>query len=305
MTDLLLLRPLWFLALVPVLALAFWVRHRRFAGDWGTIIDPALLGPLRRLGALTDGRRDPTLLLPFFAAAVIVVALTGPAKLLPGAISYRSLDPIVLLLDLSPSITTAPALKDLQAAAATVMADAQERPVGVMVYGADAYLASAPTSDAASLQSLIAVLDRDTMPVSGSRPDIALSMAADLFAEDGVGIGGADLIMISDGGGADPRALEEAARLKAGGARVWTLAVDDTAPEGPAPDPAALTALSDAGGGGTASADDTRGLLARIDATRTARLARSSSATNAVRDFGRWLLLLALPFAALLFRRRR
>ena len=305
MSGLLLLRPWWLLALLPVLALAWWVRRRRLAGDWAGIIDPVLLVPLRRLGALTDGRRDPGLMLPFIAAAVIVLALTGPARILPGAVSYRALDPLILLLDLSPSITMAPALADLQAAAATVMADAQERPVGIMVYGADAYLVSAPTSDAASLESLIAVLDRETMPVSGSRPDIALSMANALFAVDGVGIGGADLIVISDGGGTDKNAVDEAARLQAAGARVWALTLDNTSPEAPAPDPAALATLAKAGGGAVAPAADARPLLQRIEASRTARLARSNTATDAVRDFGRWILILALPFAALMFRRRR
>lgn len=301
----LLLRPWWLLALLPVVLAALWVRHRRLAGDWAAIIDPALLPALRRLGALSDGRRDAALLLPFLAAGVVVLALAGPARLLPGAVAYRALDPLILLLDLSPSVTTGPALGDLQAAAATVMAMAQERPVGLMVYAADAYLASAPTSDAVSLQSLIAVLDNQTMPVSGSRPDIALSMAADLFAVDGVGIGGTDLIVISDGGGAGPRAIEAAARLQRADARVWALSLDHAATEAPAPDPAALAALADAGGGGVASARDAPALMAQIEAVRVARLVRSDSAAVAVHDFGRWLLLLALPFAALLFQRRQ
>lgn len=301
----LILRPLWLLALLPVLAAAVWVRRRRLAGDWASVIDPALLAALRRMGALSQGRHDAALMLPFIAAGIIVLALAGPARLLPGAIAYRALDPLILLLDLSPSVTTAPALKDLQAAAATVMADAQGRPVGIMVFGADAYLASAPTTDAAGLQSLIAVLDSQTMPVSGSRPDIALSMAADLFARDGVGISGADLIVISDGGGAGPRALEESARLHRSGARVWALALDGTASEGPAPDPAALTALTMAGGGSMTPAREARALLTQIDAARTAQLVRSDSAAQAVHDLGRWLLLLALPCVALLFRRQR
>lgn len=301
----LLLRPWWLLALLPVVLAALWVRHRRLAGDWAAIIDPALLPALRRLGALSDGRRDASLLLPFLAAGVVVLALAGPARLLPGAVAYRALDPLILLLDLSPSVTTGPALGDLQAAAATVMAMAQERPVGLMVYAADAYLASAPTSDAVSLQSLIAVLDNQTMPVSGSRPDIALSMSADLFAVDGVGIGGTDLIVISDGGGAGPRAIEAAARLQRADARVWALSLDHAATEAPAPDPAALAALADAGGGGVVSARDAPALMAQIEAVRVARLVRSDSAAVAVHDFGRWLLLLALPFAALLFQRRQ
>ncbi|MFT4151846.1 MAG: VWA domain-containing protein, partial [Paracoccaceae bacterium] len=225
--SVLLLRPLWLIALLPVLAAAVWVRRRRLAGDWAQVVDPALMPALRRLGLLAEGGRNRTAMLPFLAAAVMSVALAGPAVLRPGAVAWKALDPMVLMLDLSPSVVAdVRVLGDLQVAAATLLARSEGRPVGMVVYAADAYLASAPTSDAQSLQGLIAVLGQGTMPVVGSRPDIALSMARDLFGgKDGPGIGGADLVVISDGGGAGPRATEEAARLAHDGARVWALAL--------------------------------------------------------------------------------
>ncbi|MGQ0563887.1 MAG: VWA domain-containing protein [Gemmobacter sp.] len=312
MTQVLLLRPWWLVALLPVLVLALWVRRRQLAGEWAGVIDPRLMPALRRLGLIADGRADPLAMLPFVAAAGLALALSGPAVLRPGAVVFRALDPLVLVLDLSPSVVADDAvLADLQAAAATMLGMAEGRPVGMMVYAADAYLASAPTSDAASLQGLIAVMAQDTMPVGGSRPDIALSMARDLFGgsdgpgQDGPGLGGADLVLVSDGGGAGLRAVEEAARLRTDGARVWTLALPRSSPGAPPPDLAGLAALARAGGGADLPAGQARALMARIAEARTARLIRDDTVGQGFRDFGPWLLVLPLLALFPLFRRRR
>lgn len=304
--GLVLLRPAWLLALLPVAALAWWVRRRRLAGAWGAVIDPALLPALRRLGLLSDGSRNPAALLPFVAAGWLALALAGPAVQRSGAIEYRALDPLILILDLSPSVVaeTGP-LGDLQAAAAEILGRAGGRPVGIMAYAADAYLVSAPTSDAASLQGLIAVLDHQTMPVVGSRPDIALSMARSLFDAEGNALGGADLVLISDGGGAGPRATEEAARLGRDGARIWALTLPRGASGAPAPDAAGLSELARAGSGADYPAGEVAALMERIDAARTARLARDPQAGAHFLDLGPWLLPLAMLAMLPLFRRRR
>lgn len=300
-----LLRPFWLLALVPVVVAAIWVWRRRQAGDWGLVVDADLLPTLRRLGFLIEGGRSPSAMLPFVAAGLMVLALSGPAVLRPGAVAFRALDPMVLVLDLSPSVVAdARVLGDLQAGAAGLMAGSEGRPVGMMVYAGDAYLASAPTSDAQTLQGLIAVLGPGTMPIAGSRPDIALSMARDLFGGAG-GIGGADLVVISDGGGMGPRTTEEAARLAHDGARVWALALPRAAPGAPPADPAALADLVRAGNGQSLPVADAPALLARIAAVRTARLTREPEAGTSFRDLGPWLLPLALAALFPLFQRRR
>ncbi|MFO1141022.1 MAG: VWA domain-containing protein [Amaricoccus sp.] len=300
-----LLRPWWLLALLPAAALALWLWRRRAAGDWAAVIDPALLPAMRHLGHLRAGAADPSPLVACAAAALLSLALAGPAVPRPGADSWERLDPIVLLLDLSPSVASGPALADLQAAAAEVLKSSGGRPVAIMVYAADAYVASAPTSDAASLEGLIAVLSPRTMPVGGSRPDIALAEARDVFA-DGSGPadpGGADFVLVSDGGGAD-RALDEARRLAAEGASVSTLFLAPRAPGAPAPNPDSLAALAREGGGAAALARDPRAVLERIEAARVARLARSPEATLAFRDLGPFFLGLAALPALALFRRR-
>lgn len=305
MSSLVLLRP-WWLAALPVIAafaVLFW--RRRTGGPWHRLIDPALFAALDRFGAVHRGRIDQTPVAAYAAAALVAVALSGPAVPRATAFSLERQDPIVLLLDLSPSVVTGPALADLQAAAARVLALANGRPVGIMVYAADAYVASAPTRDADSLQGLIAVLAADTMPVGGSRPDIALAEARTLFAgANASGPAGADLIVVSDGAGAD-RALDEARRLVTEGARVSTLALGSVAPGAPPPDPAALRALAEAGEGSFAPARTPDPVLAAIGAARIARIAEGSEATRAMHDLGPWLIALALLPAASLFRRTR
>lgn len=306
MSDLILLRPWWLICLPLLIALAVWTRHRKLAGGWVAIIDPPLLPVLRRMGLLTEGRHSGELWLPYLAAGIIAVALSGPAVQRPGSIEMRALDPMILMLDLSPSIVAdARVLGNMQAAAAELLSLSGGRPVGMMVYAADAYLASAPTSDAMSLQGLVAVIEQDTIPVAGSRPDIALSSVRDLFGSGDYGLGGADLILITDGGGTGPRATEEAARLASDGARIWTLALTENAEGAPRPDENSLAELAEAGGGASLTAQEVPELMAGIAAARNARLVRDDTGMLVMRDFGPWVLMIGCIALFPLFRRRR
>ncbi len=306
--SLALLRPWWLLALIPIAALAAMAWRRRAAGGWEALISPELRAFLRARGDLgAPGARWP-LLVPFVLAALLALALSGPARPRAQGAAFARLDPLVIMLDLSPSVSEGPALADAQAAAAYLLAHAGGRPVGMILYSSEAYLASAPTSDPVTLQGLIAVLGAETMPTGGSRPDVVLSQAAELFAAPGMpGIGGADLVMISDGGGVTPEARAAADQLARRGARLWALALDRgaAAPEAPPPDPAALDTLARAGGGSSGAARDPGPLIEAIAAARGRALARSSEAAEIFEDLGRWLLLPAAGLALALFRRAR
>ncbi len=323
-----LLRPWWLLVLLPVALLALWVWRRPGAGGWEAIIVAPLLERMRAMGYVAPSLRRGAELLPFLAAAAITLALSGPAYLRSGGGGFDQIDPLILMLDLSPSVTRTARLADAQAAAALILQQAEGRPVGLMVYAADAYVASAPTADASSLQSLIAVLDQGTMPVGGSRPDIAIGAARDLFTSSGArsgpaapddaasddaapGIAGSDLILISDGGGVSPRAMQEAERLRNEGARLWTLGLTaegiplaGTGENAPPADAESLSRLAAIGGGSYAPARSPRPLLDQISAARTEQLAQSRYAALVFDDMGRWILLLALAPVLLLFRRR-
>ena len=75
MTGLVILRPWWLLALLPVVASALWLWRHRAAGDWAAVIDPHLLAAMRRLGHLGAGGTDPSPFLSCAAAGLLVGAL--------------------------------------------------------------------------------------------------------------------------------------------------------------------------------------------------------------------------------------
>ncbi|MFT4151562.1 MAG: VWA domain-containing protein, partial [Paracoccaceae bacterium] len=64
-------------------------------------------------------------------------------------------------------------------------------------------------------------------------------------------------------------------------------------------------AMAQAGGGAAFPADQGAALADRIAAARTARLAQDPQAGSSFRDFGPWLVPLAMAAAFPLFRRRR
>ncbi|WP_158617323.1 vWA domain-containing protein [Falsigemmobacter faecalis] len=309
MSELIFLRPWWLLALLPLAALAFRLWRDPPHGDWGRVIAPEMLALLQRYGWLRTGAAGRLRIWLPLSGALLVLALSGPAVPRAGQAEYRRLDPLLLLLDLSPSVVASPvALAGLQTAAMRLLQSAEGRPVGLMGWAADAYLISPPTSDAESLEGTIAVLSQDTMPVAGSRPDIALSMARDLFADPeeggGPGIGGADLVVISDGAGIRELAVEEARRLASDGARVWGLALPASAEGAPPPEPGSLRTLAQAGGGQAFDEAQTPDLARAIASAARIRLARDPQSAAALQDFGPWILGLALLALLPLFRRR-
>ena len=308
MSDLVFLRPLWLLALLPLGLLLAFGRRRGGLGAWSSVISPEMAVVLQRLGWLQIGAGRTLRLWLGATALLLILALSGPALPRGGQGEYRRLDPLLLALDLSPSVVASPvALAGLKASALHLLRSAEGRPVGLMAYAADAYLISPPTSDAQSLEGTIAVLAPETLPVVGSRPDIALSMARELFgltSGEGPGLGGADLVVISDGAGLGARALEEARRLASAGARVWALALSEAAEAAPPPDHAAMQALGNAGAGGQFTEAEVAALAQEIKAKARIRLARDPQSAAQLQDFGPWLLLLAALAALPLYRRR-
>lgn len=298
MDGLILLRPFWLLAL-PALAGLAALRLARLpdAGGWERVMPRDMLRAMRALGAL--GGRQPLwmrLLAPG-ALAALILGLAGPALPRRDAPVLAQADAVVLAVDLSPSVARGAGLDQARLAAAGLAQALSGRPVGLVLFGGEAFTASAPTLDIATLQTQIGVLDADTMPGAGSRPAAAIGMAAQMLA----GLPRADLVLVSDGGGIDRQALAEADRLEARGVRISALLLDGRAPGAPVAPGGALDRLVR---GGTVMAWDETDALA-------ARLSRSGgSARDPVlralhyRDLGPWLALLALPPLLVMLRRQ-
>ncbi|MDQ1900307.1 VWA domain-containing protein [Paracoccus sp. WLY502] len=297
MDGLILLRPWWLLALLPLAGLVL-LRLARSpdAGGWEGVMPHDMLRAMQALGHL--GGRQPLwmrLLAPL-ALAVLICGLSGPALPRTDAPVLAQADAVVLAVDLSPSVAQGAGLDQAKIAAAGLAQGLSGRPVGLILYGGEAFTASAPTLDVATLQTQIGVLDAETMPGKGSRPAAAIGMATQMLA----GLPRADLVLISDGGGVDNQAVAEADRLAGQGVRISALRLEGRAADAPAPAPDALDRLLR---DGEAAAWDQSDRLA-------ARLIRSGGSVRdpvlqalQYRDLGPWLALLALPPLLVMLRR--
>lgn len=302
MTDgVVLLRPLW-LAALPILALlAVWgIRRAAHAGRWADVVDPHLYAALVKLRSVVPqatSRGAGAGILASSVAALAAVALSGPAHRVRDGAAYRNLDAVVLVTDLGPRATRSEALPAMVAATRQISEAAGSRPVALIVYAGDAYVASSFTTDAAALGTTIAVLDGETVPDRGDRPDRALTLARRMIGE--AQVLSADVVLVAAERAADGPVAEAVRRLAADGHRVSTLAV---APDGTAF--GGLAALARLGGGWSAPARDPAAVVDAVSDRRATRFAASGLTSLVWRDDGPWILALAVVPALLLFRRR-
>ncbi|QRZ14274.1 VWA domain-containing protein (plasmid) [Paracoccus methylovorus] len=286
-----LLRPLWLLALpaLALLALAIW-RRGPDAGGWQAVLPPHMRAGLAALGQLGVGAGWMRFL-PLAGGAALAVGLAGPAIQRSDAPVFAQSDAVVIAIDMSPSVARGPALQDAQAAAAGLLTQLAGRPVGLILYAGEAYAVAAPTDDSATLETQISVLGAETMPDEGSRPAAAMAMAGQLLQ----GLKRADLVLISDGGGVDQAAQAEAARLRDAEIRISALTVSGDPPS----DPQALRTVA---GGPIARFDDLDPVVRALSSTGLERDPAMRSLQY--RDLGPWLALLALLSLLPQFRRQ-
>ncbi|GEO98778.1 VWA domain-containing protein [Methylobacterium haplocladii] len=299
-----LLRPLWLLA-IPVVAILTLRAAWRSAplGDWVRAVDPALMAMLQRRGAVLGGRRQANVVAAL-VAGIIALALTGPAFERPDTSTFRNLDATVVVLDLSRSVTEGGRFKEARQAAEAVAQAAGSRSVALVVYAGDAYTAVSPTTDREAISTTLFALDTDTVPDRGSHPERGLTLARKILDE--ANVVAADVVLITDGDGVGQAAEREAAAIRDKGWHLHALFVPAgkaLAPGAPRPDPAALDRLASDGGGRVADVDSAGPVLDRVGASTAQHLAAGGYSVLAFQDLGRWLLLLALVPALILFRR--
>ncbi len=309
-------RPEWLLGL-PVGAALLWAWWRAHAGArlWQSLVDAELL---RHLADERPAARS-ALLVAMIVLALVCTALAGPVWRAPYETPRSDSGARIVVLDLSPSmdaIDVAPSrLQRAREAGAALLAEAAGARLGVVVFGADAFSIAPLTSDPATLTHLLEGLTTATVPRAGERPDLALEMAHGLLRQAGAASG--EVILVGDSAG-DARTLDAARALADAGFPVSVLAVG-TAQGGPVP----------VKGGGFAKTRSDEIVIARPDLAALERVARSGGGRfqmfsqegtprfgrkgsrelrtapnpSVPRDLGVWLVLIALPFAALLFRR--
>jgi Ca-activated chloride channel family protein len=321
------LRPLWLLMLIPLLGL-LWALARQSGtlSVWQKVVDAHLLPHL-----LVDagGRvgRAPLILLAL-GWLVGTIALAGPVwERLPQPV-YQAQAQRVIALDISPTMNATDVPPSRLARARFEVLDllkrAAEGQTGLLAYGAEPYVVSPLTSDAATIAAQVPSLATNLLPVEGSRrTDLALEKAAELLRRAGSHDG--EVILVTDGLDHPAAADEAAAKLRAEGYRVSVLGVgtDKGAPvpmaDGgflkdssgailmPRLEIASLRTLAKAGGGrfvpATLGDSDVDTLIPQVRARAGGQVKQQDLRADEWREDGPWLLLLVLPLAALAFRR--
>ncbi|TGD74920.1 VWA domain-containing protein [Mangrovimicrobium sediminis] len=194
------MRPEWLWVLLPaaLFALALW-RGNRSSGQWQDVVDPALLQHL--LVGETGGRRRN--LTPWLLAlwCVAILALAGPSmRKIPQPL-HEKRDALVVLLDLSYSMTAgdlAPTRIDrARQKLRDLLEQRREGQTALVAYAGDAHVVTPLTDDTPTIANLLPALEPSIMPVPGSQPAEAAQLALELLHS--AGARGGRLLLLTDG----------------------------------------------------------------------------------------------------------
>lgn len=319
-------RPLWLLALLPwlLILLSLWRRHNH-GGVWEKIIDPRLR-PFVLMGASSTRRSRLALWLGAIVAALMILAQAGPVWEKRPQPLFQQQSALVIALDLSRSMDAGDLSPSRLARARFKVNDILDRrkdgQTALLVWAATPFTVTPLTDDVKTIRSLLPSLSTTMMPAQGSRADRAIDKAVELMKNAGQLHG--DILLLTDGAGGDARAAAQTARRQ--GYRISVLAIGSREgapvplPGGgflkdrdggiviPKLDSASLRQLAQLGGGGfmqlSANDNDVNTLLAPINQPHLDQPGKKTTLnTDSWYEQGPWLLLLALPLAALLFRR--
>jgi len=206
-----LIRPFWLLSIFP-LALALWLytRAQGNSRNWAAVIDKKLLPHLLQ-GAQQNNKSVPVKML-FTLGLIVILSLAGPAFEKRPQPVFKTQSALVILLDLSRSMD-ATDIKPSRLSRAhfkinDIVKSRKEGQTALIAYAANAYTVSPLTDDAETISSQIPALETHIMPAQGSRLDIALDMALDLFTNAGHSKG--NIIVITDSvSSADDKKIKE------------------------------------------------------------------------------------------------
>jgi len=194
------LRPYWLIALLPLLVLAwYWVKRTQSGSGWETTIDDNLLNVLLDTGHKRSNRWLRIALLTSLVAST--VGLAGPTwQKLPQNVEQKN-DALVVLLDLSLSMLAQDIKPSRIERARQKITDVlrlrKEGQTALIAYAGDAHAVVPLTDDTATITNLLVSLSPEMMPVFGSNPGHALTLAHELFENSLIQQG--RILMVTDG----------------------------------------------------------------------------------------------------------
>ena len=319
------LRPEWFLLLIPLVGMAvlYW-RGKRASRSWAAVIDARLL-PHVLAGKRGRNARWPVIL-TLLIATLLVTALAGPAWQKREQPVFKQKSALVIALDLSVSMNAEDIRPSRLERARLKLIDLlklrREGQTALIAYAASPFTVTPLTDDVDTITALLPSLTSDIMPAQGSRADLAVFKAMELF--DNAGLMRGDILLVTDG--INDTSLDSLSDRHMPDFRLSVLAIG-TEEGAPVPagnagfvkddngaivvartDFAQLEALATAKGGQfQAMRIDDRDVQA-IEAMLSSNVGladhqQTQFKADRWREEGPWLLLLATPLVALAFRR--
>lgn len=324
LTELHFIRPYWLLSLIPYLViLSVLLKNKLQQGNWTQVCDAELLPYLLQQKAVKQSH------LPLTAGALAgllsIVALAGPTwQRLPSPV-FKNDSAVVIALDISRTMDAQDIKPSRLIRARYKIADILKRrkdgQTALLVYAGDAFTVTPLTDDNNTIDSQLSALDTSLLAFApGRNTALVLKRAMELLRRAGALSG--DIILVTDGADLD-NALPAAKALENYRLSVLAVGSEDGAPialpEGgfvkdkqgniviPKMAVDELVSLAKAGNGAfqIISADDRdiENLLANIEKPNEQGVENKSMLLDQWDDKGPWLLLLALPLAALSFRK--
>ncbi|WP_096085935.1 vWA domain-containing protein [Agaribacterium haliotis] len=228
------LRPAFLLLLLPVVFIAWrQLKRQRAQALWQKHFAPTFLD------VLTSGQSSPKhkfshALLPILLA-LMVVALAGPSWNKQQVSLHSNKAPLVIVLDLSPSMLVEDIKPSrIQRARLKILDLLAERPDGLtalIVYGADAHVVTPLTDDIKTIKSMLPSLSPTLMPAAGSNIEAALEQAELLLQNTQNNSSDAQVLILSDG--IDASALASLKNIKKTSLNdfiIWSIGTENGGP---------------------------------------------------------------------------
>ncbi|NND92335.1 MAG: VWA domain-containing protein [Granulosicoccus sp.] len=319
------LRPAWLWGFLPLLLMmVVWFRQRSGTTAWESVVDPALQ-PYVIEGVAPASRKAPLWLFAGWALSLLLLA--GPVWQQRELPVFEAEQAEVIVFDLSRSMRADDLAPDRLTRARFKLIDLLRRSDGrqtaLVAFAERPYVISPLTDDARTIEAFVPSLQPEIMPAQGSRPDLAIARAVQLFEQAEVAAG--HVILITDATITE-RDLEAARLARRAGHRLSVLAVgtaagsplrgadgqflqhSDGAIVVPQLDFGSLSALAEAGGG-TAARLSTSGVDLDMIENARQQAAVSADGNEAVAqriywvEYSPWFLWILVVLLLSAFRR--
>lgn len=181
------LRPIGFLAIIPVLFLHWKLRSLyQSAAAWKKVIAPHLLQHLR-INRSVQGKFRPYQLLTG-VLLIAIIAVAGPSWRKVVTPFTQDQSPLLIALELTPSmmaVDQAPTrLERAKQKIRGLLEARQGARTAIIIYAGSAHSALPFTDDRDLIEIYLESLFPSLMPIDGDRPDLALALAQSMLSEE-------------------------------------------------------------------------------------------------------------------------